>query len=251
MLQNFLGELIGTAILVALGDGVVANVTLKRTKGHGSGWIVITTAWGLAVAVAAYTVGRWSGAHLNPAVTLAVALYDPAFEASRIPIYLAAQMLGGILGGILVWAHYFPHWKETDDPNTKLGVFCTGPAIRHTPSNFLGEVFGTLVLVFAILAIGANAGELSRAGGIDLQQAFKTGVGPFLVGVVVWVIGLSLGGTTGYAINPARDLGPRIAHALLPIPGKRDSDWSYAWIPIVGPIVGGVAAAWLFKTLVF
>ena len=247
MLKLFLAELLGTLILVTIGDAVVANVLLSRTKGHGSGWIVITTAWGLAVAVAAYSVGRVSGAHLNPAVTLAVAMSDPRFEGARIPVYLAAQMLGGFLGGVLVWLHYFPHWKETDDADAKLGVFCTGPAIRHFPSNLGGEVLGTAVLVFGILAIGANAGELSQSGGIDLQSAFRTALSPLLVGFLVWAIGLSLGGTTGYAINPARDLGPRLAHALLPIPGKRDPDWGYAWIPVAGPLLGGLVAALVYR----
>lgn len=250
MLQAFIGEVVGTMILVTLGDGVVANVLLKKTKGHGSGWMVIATAWGLAVAVAAYSVGRWSGAHLNPAVTLGVWLYDREFDPSRVPVYFAAQMLGGVLGGILVWVHYYPHWSATEDPEAKLGVFCTAPAIRHVPSNLAGEGLGTLLLVFGILAIGANAGELSREGGVDLQKAFSTGINPMLVGFLVWVIGLSLGGTTGYAINPARDLGPRIAHALLPIPGKRDPDWGYSWIPVAGPLAGGAAAALLFKSLV-
>jgi glycerol uptake facilitator protein len=251
MMQMFLAELIGTMILVTLGDGVVANVLLKKTKGQGSGWIVITTAWGLAVAVAAYSVGRLSGAHLNPAVTLAVALYDSKFPWSRVPVYISAQLLGGLLAGAIVWLHYYPHWAETEDPNAKLAVFCTGPAISHPPSNFMGELFGTLLLVFGILAIGANAGELSRTGGVDLQKAFSTGLNPLLVGFLVWVIGLSLGGTTGYAINPARDLGPRLAHQLLPIPGKRDSDWGYSWVPVLGPLVGGAAAAWLFKGIGF
>jgi len=246
-MQPFLGEMVGTMILVTLGDGVVANVLLKKTKGQGSGWIVITTAWGLAVAVAAYSVGRFSGAHLNPAVTIAIALYDPEFAWSRVPLYIGAQMIGGVLGGILVWLHYYPHWSETEDADSKLAVFSTSPAIRHAPSNLTGEILGTLLLVFGILAIGANAGELSRAGGVDLQKAFSTGLNPLLVGLFVWVIGLSLGGTTGYAINPARDLGPRIAHSLLPIPGKRDSDWGYSWIPVMGPLIGGFAAAFLFK----
>jgi glycerol uptake facilitator protein len=247
MPKVFLAELLGTLILVTIGDAVVANVLLSRTKGHHSGWIVITTAWGLAVAVAAYSVGRVSGAHLNPAVTLAVALSDPGFDWSKIPIYLTAQMLGGFLAGILVWLHFFPHWQETDDAGAKLGVFCTAPAIRHVPSNLGGEVLGTALLVFGILAIGANAGELSLSGGIDLQGAFKTALSPLLVGFLVWAIGLSLGGTTGYAINPARDLGPRLAHALLPIPGKRDPDWSYAWIPVAGPLLGGLAAALVYR----
>ncbi len=224
-MKVFLAELLGTLILVTIGDGVVANVLLSRTKGHHSGWIVITTAWGLAVAVAAYSVGRVSGAHLNPAVTLAVALSDPRFDWSRVPLYFIAQMLGGFLGGVLVWLHFFPHWRETEDAGAKLGVFCTAPAIRHL----------------------ANAGELSLTGGIDLRNAFKTALSPLLVGFLVWAIGLSLGGTTGYAINPARDLGPRLAHALLPIPGKRDPDWSYAWIPVAGPLLGGLAAALVYR----
>ena len=246
-MSEFLAEFIGTAMLVTIGDGVVANVLLQKTKGHGSGWIVITTAWGLAVAVAAYSVGRVSGAHLNPAVTLAIALSDSDFGWSRVPLYMAAQVLGGFLGGILVWLHFHAHWAPTQDADAKLAVFCTGPAIRHAPSNLGGEAIGTLLLVFGILAIGANAEELSKSGDIDLQKAYSTAVSPLLVGLLVWAIGLSLGGTTGYAINPARDLGPRLAHALLPIPGKRDSDWGYAWIPVAGPILGGAAAAILYR----
>ncbi|MBI4607258.1 MAG: aquaporin family protein [Planctomycetes bacterium] len=246
---KLVAELIGTAILVTLGDGVVANVLLGKTKGHGGGWIVIATAWGLAVAVAVYSVGRVSGAHLNPAVTLAVALGEPAFGWPKVLPYMAAQIAGGFVGGVIVWLHYLPHWRETADPDSKLAVFATTPAVRHLPANLLSEVIGTFVLVFGVLAIAANAREVPSSGGLDLARAFSAWCNPFLVGVLVWVIGLSLGGTTGYAINPARDLGPRIAHGILPIPGKRDPDWAYGWIPVVGPLAGGAAAAFLFRWL--
>jgi glycerol uptake facilitator protein len=243
----YLAEVVGTMLLVILGDGVVANVCLARTKGHGSGWIVIATGWGLAVALAVYAVGRISGAHINPAVTLGLASIG-AFDLALVPGYIAAQMLGGFLGAIVVWLAYRPHFEATDDAPTVRGVFCTAPEIRSWGDNFMAEVVGTVVLVFGVLAIGANAGEL-RAGEIDLSAVFSTGLNPFLVGVLVWGIGLSLGGPTGYAINPARDLGPRLAHAVLPLRARGDSDWGYAWIPILGPIVGGIVGAWLFRLL--
>lgn len=245
-MEVFTAEVVGTMILVILGDGVVANVVLKKTKGNDSGWIVVTTGWGLAVAVAVYCVGRISGAHINPAVTLGLASIGE-LEWARVPLYVGAQMVGAILGAILVWIAYRPHWAATPEPADKLGVFCTAPAIRSNGANFFTEVIGTALLVFGILAIGANAGELS--GEIDLSAAFSTGFQPLLVGLLVFAIGLSLGGPTGYAINPARDLGPRIAHALLPIPGKGGSDWGYSWIPVLGPIVGGVLGALAFRTL--
>jgi glycerol uptake facilitator protein len=243
----YLAEVVGTMLLVILGDGVVANVCLARTKGHGSGWIVIATGWGLAVALAVYAVGRISGAHINPAVTLGLASIG-AFDLALVPGYIAAQMLGGFLGAIVVWLAYRPHFEATDDAPTVRGVFCTAPEIRSWGDNFMAEVVGTVVLVFGVLAIGANAGEL-RAGEIDLSAVFSMGLNPFLVGVLVWGIGLSLGGPTGYAINPARDLGPRLAHAVLPLRARGDSDWGYAWIPILGPIVGGIVGAWLFRLL--
>ncbi len=246
----YLAEMIGTMILVILGDGVVANVCLKKTKGNDSGWIVIATGWGLAVAMAVYCVGRISGAHINPAVTLGLTAIGE-FEVSLVPGYLAAQMLGAFLGGVVVWLTYLPHWKETDDQATKLGVFCTAPEIRSTGANFLCEVIGTALLLFGILAIAGNVDEIKEAGKIDLSVVFSTGIKPLLVGFLVWGIGLSLGGPTGYAINPARDLGPRIAHALLPIVGKGGSDWKYSWIPVLAPILGGVLGAVLYKATGF
>jgi glycerol uptake facilitator protein len=241
-MQNFLAEFLGTMLLIVLGDGVVANVILDKTKGHNSGWIVITVGWGIAVAMAAYAVGRISGAHLNPALTIGLASIG-SFPWSDVPAYIAAQVLGAFAGAIVVWIAYLPHWRATADPATKLAVFCTGPAIRSPLPNILTEMIGTAVLVFGILAIAANAQTLSRPGDVDLTFVFSRGLQPLLVGVLVLGIGVSLGGPTGYAINPARDLGPRIAHALLPIPGKGGSDWEYAWIPVVGPILGAIAGA--------
>ena len=224
----FFAELIGTALLILLGNGVVAGVLLKNSKAEGAGWMVITTAWGLAVTFGVYAVGSVSGAHLNPAVTLALAATG-AFEWAQVPVYIIAQMLGAILGACLVYLHYLPHWAKTDDEGLKRAAFCTSPAERHTLGNFMSEFIGTFVLMFGLSALGASK--------------FAEGLNPLAVGALVLSIGLSLGGTTGYAINPARDLGPRIAHALLPIPNKGDSDWSYAWIPVVGPILGGIAGA--------
>ena len=246
-MQAFAAELIGTCILVVLGDGVVANVVLARTKGNGSGWIVITTGWGLAVAVAVYSVGRISGAHINPAVTVGLASIGQ-FPWANVGPYLAAQMIGAFLGAVVVWVTYRPHWDATDDAAAKLAVFATGPEIRSTGSNLVTEIVGTGVLVFGVLAIAANAGEMT-ASAVDLSSVFATGLNPLLVGLLVWSIGLSLGGPTGYAINPARDLGPRLAHALLPIAGKGSSDWSYGWIPVAGPLAGGVLGAVAFQAL--
>ena len=232
----FLAELIGTMILVLLGDGVVANVLLKKSKGHDSGWIVITAGWGFAVAIAVYVAGWASGGHINPAVTLGLAAVGQ-LAWTQVPIYLAGQFAGGLLGAVLVWLAYLPHWSETPDPGAKLGVFCTAPAIRHWPSNLICEVIGTAVLLIGVLGILNEYNEIS------------SGVGPYAVGILVFSIGLSLGGPTGYAINPARDLAPRLAHALLPIAGKGSSDWRYAWIPVVGPILGGVIGALLYQSL--
>lgn len=240
-MKPFIGELVGTMLLVLFGDGVVANVVLRQTKGHNSGWIVITAGWAMAVTFAVYCVNAASGAHLNPAVTLGLAAIG-RFDVALVPGYLAAQMIGGILGAILVWASYLPHWRVTEDPASKLGVFCTAPAIRSTAANLLCELIGTAVLVYGVLAILSPQNLIPNSG-------FDKGFAPVLVGVMVWAIGLSLGGPTGYAINPARDLGPRIAHALLPIPGKGTSDWGYAWIPVVGPILGGVVGALIWKAL--
>ena len=237
-------------ILVLLGDGVVANVLLKRSKGENSGWMVITVGWGVAVALAVYAVGRISGAHLNPAVTIALATIG-SFSWAQVPGYIAAQMIGAFIGAVLVWLAYLPHWRETADPAAKLGVFATGPAIQRAGPNFFTEAIGTAVLLFGVLAIAANAQELARPGELNLSYVFSRGLQPLLVGVLVLGIGLSLGGPTGYAINPARDLGPRLAHAVLPIAGKGPSDWPYSWIPVLAPIVGGIAGAGLFALIGF
>jgi glycerol uptake facilitator protein len=249
-MKPYLAEVLGTMILLLLGDGVVANALLTRSKGLNSGWIVITTGWGVAVAIAVYSVGRISGAHLNPAVTIGLATIG-SFPWTQVPGYLAAQFVGAFLGAVLVWITYLPHWRETADPALKLAVFATGPAIRRSGSNFLTEVIGSAVLLFGILAIAANAQDLSRPGDVNLSVVFSRGLQPLLVGVLVLGIGLSLGGPTGYAINPARDLGPRVAHALLPIPGKGPSDWPYAWIPVVAPIIGGIVGAALYVVVSF
>lgn len=238
-MSPFLAELIGTMILVILGDGVVANVVLQRTKGQNSGWLVITTGWAFAVAVAVYMVGSISGAHLNPAVTLGLATIGN-FSWTLVPGYIAAQLFGAFLGGVIVWLAYLPHWSATPEQGDKLAVFCTGPAIRQPAANLLTEIIGTFVLVAGILAI-------LRPENLVPDSGFDRGFAPVLVGLLVGAIGLSLGGPTGYAINPARDLGPRLAHALLPVAGKGGSDWAYAWIPIVGPIIGGVLGALAFK----
>lgn len=236
-----LAEFLGTMLLILLGDGVVANVVLKQTKGHDAGWIVVTTGWALAVTVAVYCTNAISGAHLNPAVTVGLASIGK-FSWSLVPAYLAAQMAGAFVGAVLVWLVYLPHWRATSDAGAKLAVFCTGPAIRHTASNVIGEIIGTFVLVLGVLAVLSPANLVPGSG-------FDKGLSPALVGVIVWSIGLSLGGTTGYAINPARDLGPRLAHLVLPIPGKGGCDWGYAWIPVLGPVIGGVLAAQVYTSL--
>ncbi len=249
-MHSLLAEAVGTMLLVLLGDGVVANVVLERTKGQNAGWIVITTGWGVAVAIAVYCVGRISGAHLNPAVTIALAAIG-SFPWTQVPGYLAAQLAGAFIGAVLVWLAYLPHWAETADPAAKLGVFCTGPAIRHGFGNVVSEFIGTAVLLFGLLAIAANAQTLVKPGDVDLSVVFSRGLQPLLVGILVLGIGLSLGGPTGYAINPARDLGPRLAHALLPIPGKGSSDLAYSWIPVAAPILGGLAGAGLYVLVGF
>ena len=249
-MQSLLAEAIGTMMLLLLGNGVVANVLLTRSKGEGSGWIVITTGWGVAVAIAIYAVGRISGAHLNPAVTIGLAAIG-SFPWADVPGYVIAQLLGAFAGAVLAWLAYLPHWQATADANTKLAVFATGPAIRQPAANLVTEIVGTAVLLFGVLAIAGNAQTLTRPGDVDLSVVFSRGLQPLLVGILVLGIGVSLCGPTGYAINPARDVGPRLAHAVLPIPGKRDSDWSYAWIPIVGPIVGGDLGAGLYALVGF
>ena len=230
-------------ILVLLGNGVVAGVVLNKTKSNNAGWMVITAGWGMAVTMAVYLVGAISGAHLNPAVTVSLAMIGHGdFGWSQVPVYILAQIIGAILGSILVWLTYLPHWKETSDQSAKLAVFSTAPAIRDKPKNLIAEIIGTFVLVLGVLTI-------LRPENLVPGSGFDRGLGPLLVGLLVLSIGLSLGGPTGYAINPARDLGPRIAHAILPIHGKGDSDWSYAWVPIVGPVIGGAIAAFVFKWL--
>ncbi|WP_047866576.1 MIP/aquaporin family protein [Rubrobacter aplysinae] len=246
----YLAEFVGTLILVLLGDGVVAGVLLRYSKAEDAGWIVITFGWGLAVALAVYSVGWVSGAHINPAVTVGLASIG-SFDWAMVPGYILAQMLGAFTGAVLVWLAYYDHWGATEDAGLKLGAFCTAPGIRNTVPNFITEVIGTAMLVFGVVAIGANATAIGSSGGVDLAAVFSTGIAPLLVGFLVLAIGLSLGGPTGYAINPARDLGPRIAHAVLPIAGKGGSDWGYSWIPVVAPIVGGVIGAVAYNILGF
>ena len=232
-------ETIGTCLLILLGDGVVAAVLLNKSKAQNSGWIVITFGWGFGVMAGAYAVGQFSGAHLNPAVTLGLWI-NGNIDGGDVPKYLIGEFAGAMLGAILVWAAYYVHWAETEDPGLKLSVFCTGPAIRNYPANVVTEVIGTIVLVFGILAFVDPGNKGPGASGLTT----------LLVAFLVVGIGLSLGGPTGYAINPARDLGPRIMHAILPIPGKGTSDWAYAWVPVVGPLIGGAIGAafyvWFF-----
>jgi glycerol uptake facilitator protein len=239
MTSPFLGEFLGTMMLILLGDGVVAGVLLKRSKAEGGGWLVITTGWAFAVMAGVFTAVACgsSDAHLNPAVTLGFAVRAGSF-GKCLP-YIAAQLLGAIAGAALVWVHYLPHWKETPDAGLKLACFCTAPAIRNMATNLISEIIGTAVLVFVVGAIFSKA---IGAGG-------PGALGPYLVGSLVWGIGLSLGGPTGYAINPARDLGPRVAHAILPVAGKGGSDWSYAAVPVIGPLLGGALAGWILRLL--
>ena len=233
-MNPYIGELIGTFILIILGNGVNANVSLKNTYGNNSGWVVISLGWGLAVFTAVFIAGSSSGAHINPAVTIGLAVAGK-FAWSMVPGYIGMQMLGAFLGAWGAYLQYRPHFAATEDVDSKLGLFCTGPAIKSTLDNFISEVLGTFVLVFGVffLVSGDGLGSLSALP----------------VALLVVVIGMSLGGSTGYAINPARDLGPRIFHALAPISGKRDSNWGYAWIPVLGPIVGGCLAAAVYMSL--
>ena len=233
-MSPYVAEFFGTLLLILLGGGVNAAVSLKKSKSENGGWLMIAIGWGLAVMLAIYAVGNISGAHLNPAVTIALAI-NGSFTPDLILGYILAQFAGAIVGATLVWLHYLPHWKETTDPDAKLGVFCNAPAIRNVFTNLISEIIATMVLIMALLFIGANE--------------FTKGLNPIVVGLLIISIGLSLGGTTGFAINPARDLGPRIAHFLLPIHGKGKSDWSYAWIPVVGPVIGGILGALLYQTL--
>jgi len=233
MTEKFFGEFMGTAVLILMGNGVVAGVLLRGSKAEGAGWVAITAGWAFAVMTAVFTAVACGSpdAHLNPAVTLGMAIRSGDF--TRVGPYMAAQILGAIVGATLVWLHYLPHWKETEDPNLKLACFSTSPAIRRYGANVLSEIIGTFVLVLVIGAIFSKR---------VVETGPAAGLGPYLVGILVWAIGLSLGGPTGYAINPARDLGPRIAHAVLPIANKGGSDWSYSLIPVIGPLIGGALA---------
>jgi glycerol uptake facilitator protein len=241
----FLAELIGTTILIVLGNGVVANVVLNRTKGNGAGWIVITFGWGMAVFVGVFCVSKFSGAHLNPAVTIGLAAASHGnFSWNNVPVYIGAQMIGAFLGATIVYVFYVSHFRATENADAKLACFCTAPNIRNLPVAFFGEVVGTFLLVFPIFlmvdpSISFDLGAPSK----KMATMGLGALGALPVALLVFSIGLSLGGTTGYAINPARDLGPRLAHAFLPIPGKRDSDWGYAWIPVAAPLLGGLLAA--------
>jgi glycerol uptake facilitator protein len=237
MLEKFVAEIFGTATLILLGDGVVAGVLLAKSKAQNSGWIVITMAWGLAVFCGVVVAGPLSGAHLNPAVTLGLAVMEAMKQGStsvtwdKVPVYIAGEMIGAMIGAGLVTLHYWDHFKATEDKGLKLAVFCTAPNIRNYPLNLISEIIGTFVLVFVIFTFGQP------------HSLAPATVGALPVALLVVVIGLSLGGTTGYAINPARDLGPRIVHFLLPVPGKGGSDWEYSWVPVVGPLIGGAVAA--------
>jgi glycerol uptake facilitator protein len=240
MLANCFGEFMGTLVLILLGDGVVANVLLKRSKAEGAGWMVITSGWAFAVMAGVFTaIACGSGdAHLNPAVTMGFAVSSGEF--AKFAPYLIAQMAGAFVGAALVWLHFLPHWEETHDQGLKLACFCTAPAIRRFGANLVSEIVGTFVLVFVVGAIFSKAVAASGPA---------AGLGPYLVAALVWGIGLSLGGTTGYAINPARDFGPRMAHAVLPIAGKGTSDWSYAIVPVIGPLIGGGLAGMFLRAI--
>ncbi|WP_278034066.1 MIP/aquaporin family protein [Flavobacterium nitratireducens] len=241
-MTSFIAELIGTMLLILLGNGVVANVVLKGTKGNNSGWIVITAGWAFAVFVAVTVAGPISGAHLNPAVTIGLAIAGK-FAWSQVATYIIAQLLGAMLGAFLVWLFHKDHFTITEDEGGKLACFSTGPAIRNTVSNMIGEIIGTFVLIFVIFYLAGP--ELSMSSATDVKIGLGS-IGALPVAILVWAIGLSLGGTTGYAINPARDLGPRIMHSILL---KGSSDWSYAWIPVVAPIIGATIAAYLYMAL--
>jgi glycerol uptake facilitator protein len=245
-MEIFTAEVIGTAILILFGDGVVAAVLLTHSKAQNAGWIVITFGWAMAVAMAVYAVGQFSGAHINPAVTIAFAATESfGVGWDDVPKYIAGQFVGAFIGAVLVYLAYYLHWRETEDPGLKLAVFSTGPAIRNYPANLVTEIIGTFILVFGVLAIVGHFSE-EVIGDAALTTALGQAFPPLLIGLLVFVIGLSLGGPTGYAINPARDLGPRIAHAVLPIPGKGTSDWEYSWVPVAGPIVGGLLGAFAY-----
>lgn len=245
-MNPYVAEFIGTTLLVLFGNGVVANVVLARTKGHNSGWIVITAGWAIAVFVGAFCAAPASGAHLNPAVTIALALAGK-FATPSVPGYLAAQMLGGVVGGTLVYLFYRAHFAVSDNPDAKLACFCTAPNIRSLSQSFFCELVGTFALILPIFLVTGASYQLPGVEPMEVPIGLGS-LGLLPVALVVFGIGLSLGGTTGYAINPARDLGPRLAHAFLPIPGKRDSDWRYAWVPVFGPLVGASLAVLVYAT---
>jgi glycerol uptake facilitator protein len=251
-MSPYVAEFVGTFLLILLGNGVVANVLLTNTKGHGTGWIVITFGWGMAVFVAVFCVGDISGAHINPAVTLGLAAAG-VFSWQQVPGFLAAQMVGAIFGAILVYLFYKDHYPLTSDRGLKLATFCTAPQVRNTGSNLFCEAIATFVLVFAVLSMAVPEiifeSDSEALAGLSSGQIGLGAIGALPVGLLVFAIGLCLGGTTGYAINPARDLGPRIAHAILPIAGKGESDWGYSWIPVMGPITGGILAAVVYLAL--
>ena len=241
MTSPFLGEFLGTMTLIVLGDGVVAGALLKHSKGENAGWIAITAGWAFAVLAGVFVANATGSAdaHINPAVTVAGAVSSGDY--SKLATYIPAQMLGAFVGAVIVWLHYLPHWGATQDPSLKLACFCTGPAIRDAKANWLSEIIATFFLILTISALVTTT--LGSTG------AIPRAVAPYMVGMLVWGIGLSLGGTTGYAINPARDLGPRVAHAVLPIAGKGTSDWGYALIPVAAPLVGAVLAGLFVRAL--
>lgn len=249
-MQAYVAEFIGTFVLILLGNGVVANVVLKKTKGNSSGWIVITAGWGFAVTIAAYLTGWMSGAHLNPAVTIGLAA-SGLFPWDKVLMYIVSQMLGAMLGMIAVYLNYKPHYDETENPDDIRATFCTAPGIRDTLYNFIGEFTGTFILLLGIRGITYSEVFKTTFQFSGNQIVGTVGImSSFLVGLLIWGIGLSLGGTTGYAINPARDLAPRIIHAILPIKHKTHSDWGYAWIPVVAPILGGIVGSLLFDLMI-
>lgn len=244
---EYFAEFLGTFILILLGNGVVANVVLRNTKGEQGGWLLISAGWGMAVFIAVFTVGPISGAHINPAVTLGLA-FSGLFAWSQVLPFIIAQILGAMAGGWLVYLFYRDHFIVTDNPDCKICCFCTVPNIRNYKNNFLSEAVGTFILVFAVLFVNLPSVEIE---GVDNVKVGLGSLEALPVGLVVFAIGMSLGGTTGYAINPARDLGPRIVHALLPIKGKRDSDWSYSWIPVMGPVAGAAVAALIYYLIMW
>lgn len=241
-MNPFYGEILGTALLILLGDGTVANVVLAKSKAQNAGWIVVVTGWAMGVYVGAFTVAGISGAHLNPALSFGLAIAG-RFPWTQVPVYLAGQMIGAMIGAVLVWLAYLPHWSQTGDPAVKRGVFCTVPAIRRPLANLMCEVIGTLVLMLGIFGIKGAVMQQSTGSAVPLDMG---ALGMIPVAFLVWGIGLALGGPTGYAINPARDLGPRIMHAVLPIASKGGSDWGYAWVPVVGPAIGAGLAAEIY-----